>query len=209
MKNSAASDGNFTTASAKYLAVLKMGLDALKSAAGRGKDPRNEKQLAECADLVDESIREVRTVSYLLHPPLLDECGLNTAIPSYLEGFSKRSGVQITLDIPPAFGRLTADLERAIFRVLQESLTNVHRHSGSPTARVALAINADEVTLEIADQGHGIPDRLGKPGVGLQSMRERMLEFGGKLEMDSSPRGTTIRATVPQTPKTCPKAASA
>ena len=193
----------------QYLAVLKMGLDALKSAAGRGKDPRNEKQLAECADLVDESIREVRTVSYLLHPPLLDECGLNTAIPSYLEGFSKRSGVQITLDIPPAFGRLTADLERAIFRVLQESLTNVHRHSGSPTARVALAINADGVTLEIADQGHGIPDRLGKSGVGLQSMRERMREFGGKLEMDSSPRGTTIRATVPQTLKTCAKAASA
>jgi signal transduction histidine kinase len=94
--------------------------------------------------------------------------------------------------------------------VLQESLTNVHRHSGSQTARVALGVNHDGVTLEIADQGHGIPvDKLAKPGVGLQGMRERMRELGGKLEMESSPRGTTIRATVPQTPKTSAKAASA
>ncbi len=194
----------------QYLAVLKMGLDSLKSAAGRGEYSRNERQLAECINLVEESIREVRTVSYLLHPPLLDECGLNSAIPSYLEGFSKRSGVQITLDIPPAFGRLSADVERAIFRVLQESLTNVHRHSGSPSARVALAINADGVTLEIADYGRGIPaDKLGKPGVGLQGMRERMREFGGRLELDSSPRGTTIRASVPGIPKASARAASA
>jgi len=192
------------------LAVLKMGLDSLKSASGRGKDPRTEKQLAECADLADQSIREVRTVSYLLHPPLLDECGLNSAVRSYLEGFSKRSGIQVSLDILPEFGRLPADVERAIFRVIQESLTNVHRHSGSRTARVTLAVNRDGVRLEIADQGHGIPaDKLVKPGVGLQGMRERIREFGGEFEVDSSPSGTIIRATVPQAPKAFARATSA
>jgi signal transduction histidine kinase len=192
------------------LAMLKMELDSLKFSGSRGGDPTTEEQLAECTTLTEQSIREIRTMSYLMHPPLLEELGLNTAIPMYVEGFSKRSGIQITLDIPPGFGRLPADLERAMFRVLQESLTNVHRHSGSRTARVALAVKGDGVTLEVADQGHGIPaEKVGKPGVGLQGMRERIREFGGKLEMDSGPRGTTVRVSVPQDPTTSATAASA
>jgi signal transduction histidine kinase len=192
------------------LAVLKMGLDSLKHTAERNRDdPRTEDQLSECTALAEQSIREVRTVSYLLHPPLLEECGLSSAILSYVEGFSKRSGIQISLDTPDAFGRLPTEVERAMFRVLQESLTNVHRHSGSRTARISLAINGDAVILEIADQGHGIPaDKVGKLGVGLQSMRERMREFDGKLEIDFSAQGTIIRASVPQAPKKVTKAAA-
>jgi PAS domain S-box-containing protein len=187
------------------LAVLKMGLDSLKSDAAPNRE-QTERQLTECLDLAEQAIREVRTISYLLHPPMLEEMGLSTAIPWYLDGFAKRSGIHTTLEtIPPEFGRLPRDIELAIFRVLQESLTNVHRHSESPTAHVRMAIQDGIVSLEVRDDGIGIPadileistDAPGKLGVGLQGMNERMRQLGGTLELLSNGKGTTVRAEIP------------
>ena len=187
------------------LAVLKMGLDSLKPDIAQDKSGTGQ-QIAECLALAEQAIREVRTISYLLHPPMLEEMGLNTAIPWYVDGFAKRSGIQTTLEItPPDFGRLPRDVELAIFRVLQESLTNVHRHSGSPTAHARIAIRDGIVSLEVHDDGKGIPpgvlemdpDSLGKLGVGLRGMNERMRQLGGSLELISADSGTTVRAAVP------------
>ena len=189
------------------LAVLKMGLDSLRSDAGPNRT-ESDRQLAECVALAEQAIREVRTISYLLHPPMLEELGLNTAIPWYLDGFAKRSGIRTSLDMPPDFARLPRDVELAIFRVLQESLTNVHRHSGSSTAHASLAIRDGVVSLEVHDDGKGIPpsildmgpDSLGKLGVGLRGMDERMRQLGGSLELISTGTGTTVRAAVPLKP---------
>jgi signal transduction histidine kinase len=203
----------------QYLALLKMGLDSLrKSIFGSTKDALGpEKKLDECTTFVDETIKEVRTMSYLLHPPLLEACGLISAIPTYIEGFSRRSGIKVTLDIPSNFGRLSDNAELAIFRVLQESLTNVHRHSGSPTANVRLFAEGGALTLEISDHGRGIPpeklsshsDLPATLGVGLQGMKERIRQLGGKLELKSGTGGTTIRAAVPHVTATSARAASA
>jgi PAS domain S-box-containing protein len=187
------------------LAVLKMGMDSLRSDVPRDRK-ETERQLGECLGLAEQAIREVRTISYLLHPPMLEEMGLSTAISWYLDGFGKRSGIETALElIPPEFGRLPREIELALFRVLQESLTNVHRHSGSPTAHVRMAIGEGNVTLEVRDDGKGISagileldsDALGEMGVGLRGMNERMRQLGGRLELDSSENGTTIRAIVP------------
>lgn len=189
----------------QYLSVLKIKLDSLKSLRKRKEEEANQ-ELAECAKLAEESIKEVRTISYLLYPPLLDEMGLKSAISWYLDGFEKRSGIKATFETPPDFGRLPRDVEIAIFRVLQESLTNVHRHSGSPTADVRVMIKDSAVVLEVHDQGKGIPaghlqecgrDWPGAVGVGLRGMSERMRQLGGSLELSSSPTGTTVIATVP------------
>src|SRR4029077_4205959 len=110
-------------------------------------------QLTECSQLVEEAIKEVRTISYLLYPPMLEELGLKSAIPWYLEGFTKRSGIKTTFEVSPEFDRIPGDLELALFRVLQESLTNVHRHSGSSTATVRLSSNGPTAVLQVTDQG--------------------------------------------------------
>ncbi len=188
----------------QYLAVLKMQLDSLRV----DLDAQNGQpleQVCECARLTDECIREMRTISYLLYPPMLEEMGLKTAIPWYLEGFGKRSGIRTTLEISATAPRLPRDLELTIFRVLQESLTNVHRHSESPTAHVQVSIEDGMVTLTVKDHGKGMPpeildarpDALGKLGVGLRGMRERMRQLGGKLEFFSTGEGTTIVAKAP------------
>jgi PAS domain S-box-containing protein len=188
------------------LACLKISLDSLKSVARPDKIEEVHKGLAECANLVEESVKEVRTISYLLYPPMLEELGLKSAISWYLEGFTKRSGIKTTLDTPSDFERVPRDVEMAIFRVLQESLTNVHRHSGSPTASVRLLTKDGALVLEVSDQGNGIPvanldeaghDCMGALGVGLRGMTERMRQLGGALELTSNPTGTTIIATVP------------
>ncbi len=185
----------------QYLAVLKMGLEVLKV---ERSSPGAQQQFTECLRLVDQSIMEVRTMSYLLYPPMLEEMGLEMAIEWYLHGFAKRSGVRTTFEMPQPVGRVQRDAELAIFRILQESLTNIHRHSGSSTAQVRLLKTNREVTIEIHDQGKGIPtpvlesdqDECGTIGVGLRGMTERMRQLGGKLEVISGAPGTTVRATV-------------
>jgi signal transduction histidine kinase len=187
----------------QYLAVLKMGLEVLKTDNGSAGGPE-EQQFSECLRLVDQSITEVRTMSYLLYPPMLEEMGLEMAIGWYLDGFAKRSGIRTAFEMPQPVGRVHRDAELAIFRILQESLTNIHRHSGSLTAQVRLIKRDSEVTVEIHDQGKGIPapviesaqDACGTIGVGLRGMTERMRQLGGKLEVISGPAGTTVRAIV-------------
>jgi PAS domain S-box-containing protein len=188
----------------QYLSGLKMKVDSLVSAAARNHTGDAE-QLKECAQLIADSLAEVRTISYLLYPPMLEEMGLKSAIGWYLEGFTKRSGIKISFEISPDFRRLPAEVELALFRVLQESLANVHRHSGSPTANIRLGVNGS-VVLEIKDQGKGAQrsdfegsdqDWTGVLGVGVRGMSERMRQVGGKLELSSTSEGTTVTATVP------------
>jgi two-component system NarL family sensor kinase len=188
------------------LSVLKMKLDSLGGVIGlSAKDPRNQ-NIASCANLTEACIKEVRTIAYLLYPPMLEEMGLQSAIAWYVDGFSKRSGIQTTFDISAGFGRLPRHVETAIFRVLQESLTNVHRHSGSAVAHVRLFNEAGKVILEVIDEGKGLPAQysmessrtaINALGVGLRGMEERMRQLGGELELVSSSRGTTVVATVP------------
>ena len=153
----------------------------------------------------DQAIEEIRTMSYLLHPPLLDEVGFACAAEWYIEGFAKRSGINVKADIANSRGRLPTGVEIALFRVLQESLNNVHRHSGASEASIQFQYEAQGVILEIRDFGKGIPEerlRLlhetsAETGVGLAGMRERLHELDGKLEIESDACGTRTRATVP------------
>ena len=160
---------------------------------------KSRRLLSECKVLADRCIREVRTLSYLLHPPMLDEGGLEDAIRDYVDGFTKRSGIQVELEVSPRFGRMKRDVELALFRVVQESLTNIQRHSGSLQAKIRIDRNADDVTLEVSDKGRGISDSRfpSGVGVGIPSMHERVKQIGGRLDVDSSSRGTTVRATIP------------
>jgi two-component system, NarL family, sensor kinase len=141
-----------------------------------------------------------------LYPPMLEELGLKSAIPWYLEGFTKRSGIKTTFEVSPDFDRIPGDLELALFRVLQECLTNVHRHSGSSTARVRLLTKNRAVILQIVDEGKGTQpnnwenraeDWMGTFGVGLRGMSERVRQLRGSLELSSTPGGTVVTATVP------------
>ncbi len=184
----------------QYLSVLKMKLDAMSSS------PPTTEETAQCANLVEECVKEVRTISYLLYPPMLEEMGLKSAIPWYLEGFSKRSGIDTTFHVPVGFERLSRDAELVLFRVLQESLTNAQRHSGSKTADVEISQTDNGVTLQVTDQGKGLPvaileqgtqDWMGSLGVGLRGMSERLRQLGGSLDISSSDSGTRVRATVP------------
>src|ERR1700735_4038149 len=163
--------------------------------------------LSDVVQLTDQAIEEIRTMSYLLHPPLLDEIGFACAAEWYIEGFAKRSGLNVTLHLATAQERLPMNMEIALFRVLQESLTNVHRHSGAAGVHVLFRRQLAEIILEVQDDGCGIPaerlDRLreasAEAGVGLAGMRERMLELNGTLELESDGdgKGTTMRAVVP------------
>jgi two-component sensor histidine kinase len=161
--------------------------------------------VAEVAELANQAITEIRTMSYLLHPPLLDEVGFACAAEWYVEGFAKRSGITATLDISNDRERLPISVEIALFRVLQESLTNVTRHSGASDVSVCFRRYFDQIVLEIRDNGTGIPPELlsrlreghAQTGVGLAGMRERIHELKGKLEIDSNGQSTTLRAIVP------------
>jgi len=154
--------------------------------------------------LTDEALQEVRTTSYLLHPPLLDESGIASAARWFVEGFAKRSGIDVRCEIPENLSRPPRDCELVLFRVLQESLTNVHRHSGASAAQIKLALQSDQLKLEVADNGGGIPeDRLksleaaGNAGVGIAGMRERVRKMGGRLDIQSGKNGTTVSAILP------------
>src|SRR5215469_1249801 len=167
--------------------------------------PRSRQALTECSELATQCAADTRTLSYLLHPPLLDERGLASAVRWYVDGFARRSGIDVSLDLPNTETRLPQTHETTLFRVLQEGLTNIHRHSGSAKASVRLELQPDRVTLELADQGRGMPaaslracrDSARVLGVGISGMRERVRQLGGQLYIYSSTRGTTVSASLP------------
>lgn len=196
--------GDLLDSLGQYLTVLKMKLDSLPPFAGDS-ESKGKEELAQCLNLVEESVKEIRAVSYLLYPPLLEEVGLKSAIPWYLDGFTKRSGIRTSFQISPDVRRLSSDANEAIFRVLQEALTNVHCHSGGSAADIQLLTKNDCVVLIISDNGKGISSELLNPnhrgisplGMGLHGMSERMRYLGGRLEITSSGNGATITAILP------------
>jgi signal transduction histidine kinase len=184
------------------LAALAMNLSAVRLDFERMAKTANA--LADSENLVRDMSSEVRTISHLLHPPLLDEAGLQSALRWYVDGFALRSKIDVDLDLPDDFDRLPRESETAIFRVVQECLTNIHRHSESPIARIRLRQRDNEVVVEIADKGKGIPPQLkqdlasnGTPGVGIRGMRERIRQLGGTLEINSNDSGTVVTVHLP------------
>jgi signal transduction histidine kinase len=161
------------------------------------------KHLEESEALAQQLSQEIRTMSYLLHPPLLDETGLSEALRWYIQGLSERSGLEITLDVPEDFTRLSREMELVMFRLVQESLTNIHRHSDSKSAVIRLRRNTDNVSLEVQDHGKGISaEKLSEiqsqgSGVGIRGMRERARHFGGHMMIESSCKGTKISFQFP------------
>jgi PAS domain S-box-containing protein len=185
----------------QYLAALKMNLDGLPFL-----NPEQTAAIAlESSKIVDRCLTETRTISHLLHPPLLDEAGFGSATRWYVEGFARRSGIEVNLDLPAEVTRLRSDVELALFRALQECLTNIHKHAGSSLVDIRMTQDAKQVRLEIVDNGHGMPtDRLhwvlqgaAKVGIGIAGMRERLRELGGSLEIRSSGKGTAVLVTIP------------
>ena len=191
----------------QHLVGLKMNLEMLRI---NDSATRRENILKDSLQITDLCIGEVRTLSYLLHPPLLDEMGLTSAIRWFVDGFSSRSGIAVNVHINADLTDLATETELVLFRVIQECLTNIHRHSGSKTAEIVLTRTDHQVTLDVRDFGHGISrariDRHLNPisptTVGLPGVRERISELEGRMEIVSGPHGTTIRATLPtQTPE--------
>jgi signal transduction histidine kinase len=185
----------------QLLAAISMNIAMMQSTP---LSPAATVALAENAKLVDQISSEIRTISHLLHPPLLDEVGLASALRWYVEGFSDRSKIAVELAIAGDLGRLDSDMEIAIFRVVQECLTNVHRHSGSSSAEVRLAHDGGRICMEIKDAGNGIPREKqealrfsGQTGVGFRGMRERIAQLGGVLEIQSDEHGSVVKATLP------------
>ena len=181
----------------QYLAAIKMSCDIARAKLDRegGENPMDE-----TVELLDRCISEVRTMSHLLHPPLLEEIGLDSAVPWFVDGFMQRSGIQVHLEKSTFKKRVPQAAEVALFRVLQESLTNIHRHSGSKDAKITLRVENDIVVLRVEDHGVGFSAENGslvKPGVGIASMRERLRELGGELRVTSSARGTVVEAVLP------------
>jgi signal transduction histidine kinase len=187
----------------QFLAGLKINLGRLQRHEAEA-TAQSYPLLLESIDLTDRAIGEVRTISHLLHPPLLDELGFHSAARWYAEGFAKRSGIQVKLHLAEVVERLPRQIELALFRVLQESLTNVHRHAKASTVDIEVLGTDDLVILVVSDDGRGLhPDVLQRfrsghaGGIGLAGMRERLAELGGRLEVDSGPTGTRIRAILP------------
>jgi signal transduction histidine kinase len=183
----------------QMLVAIKMNLERLSH------EPKNEEAgnlITQTIAVSDDLSRQLRTMSYLLHPPLLDELGLASALAWYVEGFTQRSSIKVELEVSPEFKRLPEDFELTVFRVVQECLTNIHRHSGSPSAKIRLTRGAEGVCVEVIDEGRGIPahrmpeGRLVQ-GIGLMGIRERMRQLGGSLELSSSDKGTTVVARFP------------
>ena len=188
----------------QLLVALKLNVNQLKSeftsANGNGEGQRI---LQDTEAVVEEMSRQLRTMSYLLHPPLLDEAGLVSALRWYVDGFASRSSLKVTLDVPRQLGRLPQILETTIFRLVQESLTNIHRHSESKTGSIRILSNDNEVLVDVSDEGKGfsfeseVAGRTSRPGVGILGMRERVHRLGGKLEILSDSSGTHVIARLP------------
>ncbi len=154
--------------------------------------------LTESLRLIEELSKDLRTMSHLLHPPLLDEAGLKSAVRWYVEGFAERSKIEVDLQLDPRLGQQPAELETAMFRIVQECLTNIHRHSGSTFASIVVTRNVDNVTMEIRDRGKGMPMPMPiRAGVGIQGMGERVRQLGGRLEIESGSGGTRVTAIFP------------
>jgi two-component system, NarL family, sensor kinase len=184
------------------LAAIKMSIALVRQK--QEMRPETKLLIDDLNALADEALREVRTMSYLLHPPLLDEAGIASAARWFVEGFSRRSGIAVQCDIPERMERPSRICELVLFRVLQESLTNVHRHSGASAASIRLERSADSIELQITDNGRGIPpERLGQlensvdSGVGIAGMRERVRELGGQFEIRPLNPGTSINVILP------------
>jgi signal transduction histidine kinase len=187
----------------QLVSVLAMNIAAVRRQSER-LDETEARALAESTQVVDQISREIRTISHLLHPPLLDAAGLASALRWYADEFAERSKIKVELDIPEELSRLSEDMEIAIFRMVQECLTNIHRHSGSSAAGITVREREHELYVEVRDQGRGIsPDKQaqlrssGRTGVGFRGMRERLRQLGGALEIRSGDSGTVVSATVP------------
>jgi len=191
------------------LTVLGMNLSTVAQLAAGG-NPRLQEQVSEAQKTVEQLTQEIRTTSYLLHPPLLDEIGVSAALRWYVEGLAERSGLKISLDLPQDLGRFSRDAELVVFRVVQECLTNVHRHSGSRTAVIRVALSDGIVSVEVRDSGKGMSvEKLielesSASGVGVRGMRERVRQLGGQIRIHSDDSGTTVSITLPASavPKT-------
>ena len=187
----------------QYLVMLKFNIDAcLKNV----ENASSRKLLKQSSETVDQCLSETRTMSYLLHPPLLDESGLASAVRWYVEGFAHRSGIAVELNAPRTIPRLLNEIETALFRILQESLTNVHRHSHSKRVDIAISYDSNTISLVVRDFGKGISiDRLRLfrdkgtgMGVGIGGMRERVRELGGTLRIEPGEEsGTVIEVVIP------------
>ena len=179
------------------LSILQRQLD--------GAAPLDSKFLTESMHLTNEALQEIRTLSYLLHPPMLDEVGLASALRWFVSGFSKRSEIEIDLEIPESLGRFPRDLEIAVFRIVQETLTNVHRHSGSSTAKITIWRSANQLRLKVEDKGKGMTlPAIGKDdrenailGVGISGIRERVRQLAGQMQIRSGDWGTALEAVFP------------
>jgi signal transduction histidine kinase/DNA-binding NarL/FixJ family response regulator len=186
------------------LAVVIMALSQLANHCN-GPGAEVQQKITDAAGLVRKIEDEIRTLSYVLHPPLLDEFGLGSALNWYAEGFTKRSGIEVEVDVAKDLPRLTAEKEMALFRVVQEGMTNVLRHSGSKKARIHVSFDAEFVALSVEDEGRGIErgkfsklsSHVADTGVGIGGMRERLQQFGGSLEVHRKARGTEVAATIP------------
>lgn len=188
------------------LAALEMDLVHLENSVRESLPETEQSTLSDSLKLARKCSQQIRTMSYLLHPPLLDELGLDVAIRDYVDGFSQRAEIPVHVEVSSNLGRLRPEVETALFRIVQECLGNVQRHSGSPDAELRLVAGDEEVRLEVSDRGRGIApsalsddeeDGVAHLGVGIRGMRERMHELGGRLSIDSGPGGTTVSAVLP------------
>ena len=187
----------------QLLAAIRMNSDLVEPESDK-LSPEAATSLGQITVMVDEVSRQIRTISHLLHPPLLDEAGLASALRWYVQGFAERSRIDAQLDIPKDFSRLPKEIELSIFRVAQECLTNIHRHSESPTATVRIRLEGASVRVEVEDAGKGmVVDKdsgflpSSRSGVGLRGMRERLRLLGGTLQIHSTACGTTVTAVIP------------
>ncbi|HKN61410.1 MAG TPA: sensor histidine kinase [Candidatus Acidoferrales bacterium] len=185
------------------LAALKMTLGNLREALPK-RNSAARSHLQSCVDLTNEAVREVRTISYLMHPPMLDEAGLASALRWYAKGFSERSKIHVDVEVSDDFGRQPQEIEMTLFRIIQEALTNIHRYSGSKVARIRLARDSGAVRAEVQDEGCGLMHPMQSsgsnhlPGVGIAGMRERAHQLNGIFEIQSAHgSGTTVRVILP------------
>jgi PAS domain S-box-containing protein len=186
----------------QYLSALKMKLGVLRVKEAN-QIPEVAAQFEQCNALLEECVKEVRTISYLLYPPMLEEMGLKSAVAWYLEGFAQRSGIKTNFEVSQNFGRVSRDVELAVFRVLQESLTNAHKHSGTGVIDIKMSRANGTIDLQVRDYGKGLPEGVFsqtgplRMGVGLRGMNERMHQIGGTIGVHNVKPGALVHATVP------------